>query len=402
MKFIRNLFDKQEAHFVKGGKLARLYPLYEAIDTFLFTSGEVNRGTTHVRDSIDLKRLMSMVIIALTPCIIMGMYNTGFLANSAISAMNLSEVPGWRAECLLYMGLGFDPTSIIGNIIHGLLYFLPIFIVTNIAGLSIELLFSVVRKHEINEGFLVTGMLMPMIVPASIPLWQVAVAVIFAVTFAKEVFGGTGKNFLNPALAARAFLFFAYPGEISGDAVWVAVDGHTGATALSQLAAGGTAALTDTWWDAFLGFIPGSFGETSTLACLLGAMFLIYTGIGSWRIMLSVLVGMITLSFLFNIIGSDTNPMFAVGPSWHLVTGGFAFGTVFMATDPVTAATTNMGKYYYGLLIGFMVVLVRVINPAFPEGMMLAILFGNLFAPIIDYFVVESNIKRRELKNGIR
>ena len=282
---------------------------------------------------------------------------------------------------------------------HGALYFIPVFLVTNVAGGFWEVIFASVRKHEINEGFLVTGILFPLILPASIPLWQVAIAISFAVVFGKEIYGGTGKNFLNPALLARAFLFFAYPAQISGDAVWTSVDGFSGATALGQAAAGGLQAISFSWSDAFFGFIPGSMGETSTLACLIGAVILIATGIGSWRVMLSVVVAMVSFSTLLNIIGSATNPMFALTPAWHFVLGGFAFGTVFMATDPVSSACTHVGQYFYGLLIGFMLVLIRVINPAFPEGMMLAILFANAIAPLIDYFVMTANIKRRELRH---
>ena len=310
----------------------------------------------------------------------------------------IANLDSLRGTILASLGLALDPNSCLSNFVHGALYFIPIFLVTNIVGGFWEALFATIRKHEINEGFLVTGMLFPLILPPTIPLWQVAIGISFGVVIGKEVFGGTGKNFLNPALTARAFLFFAYPGEISGDAVWTAVDGFTGATALGQAAQGGAAAITVTMKDAFLGFIPGSMGETSTLACLIGAIVLIGSGIGSWRIMLSSVLSLIVFSTLLNLIGSDTNPMFALSPAWHLVLGGFAFGTVFMATDPVSATMTQTGKWFYGALIGFMVVLIRVINPAFPEGTMLAILFGNVFAPLIDYFVMQSNINRRKRK----
>lgn len=395
MKFLRNILDAQHHHFAKGGKLEKLYPIYEMVDTFIYTPSDVTKGSVHVRDGLDLKRLMVTVAMALVPCILMACFNTGYQANKALAAMGATSVEGWRGAVMAMLGLALDPTNLVSNFVHGFLYFFPVFLVTNIAGGFWEVIFSTVRGHEINEGFLVTGLLFPLTLPPSIPLWQVAIGISFGVVIGKEIFGGTGKNFLNPALTARAFLFFAYPAQISGDAVWTAVDGFTGATALGQAALGGVQAISVSWWDSFIGLIPGSMGETSALACLLGAALLIYTGIGSWRIMLSMTVSLVVFSKLLNIIGSTTNPMFAMGPEWHLVIGGFAFGTVFMATDPVSASMTQLGHWFYGALIGFMVVLVRVINPAFPEGTMLAILFGNVFAPLIDYFVVNANIKRR-------
>ena len=399
MKWIRKTLDNHKIHFFPGGKLTKLYPLYEMLDTFIYTPGEVTRGSVHVRDALDLKRLMSTVAMALMPCILFALYNTGLQANTVLSTVGTSP-EGWRSDLILALGLGFDPRNIIHNTVHGALYFVPIFLVTNLVGGMWEALFAIVRKHEINEGFLVTGLLFPLTLPPTIPLWQVAVGISFGVVVGKEIFGGTGKNFLNPALTARAFLFFAYPAEISGDAVWVAVDGHSGATALAQAATGGLAAITHSFQDAFLGFIPGSMGETSTLACLLGALCLIATGIASWRIMLSMTLAALAVATLFNGIGSDTNPLFALPPHWHLVLGGFAFGTVFMATDPVSGAMTLRGQYFYGALIGVMAVLVRVVNPAFPEGVMLAILFGNCFAPLIDWFVVNAHIKRRNAIHG--
>jgi Na+-transporting NADH:ubiquinone oxidoreductase subunit B len=294
--------------------------------------------------------------------------------------------------------VGFDPANIISNILHGAVYFFPIYIVTLAVGGFWEVLFAVIRKHHIQEGFFVTSLLFPLILPPSIPLWQVAIGISFGVVIGKEVFGGVGMNVLNPALTARAFLFFAYPAQISGDAVWVAVDGFSKATPLAEIA-DPLMNLSVTWKDAFIGIMPGSMGETSALACLIGAFILIISGIASWRIMLSILAGMIGLTLLFNLVGSATNPMFAVTPLWHLVLGGFAFGTVFMATDPVSAAVTRQGQYLYGFMIGLLVVLIRVINPAFPEGMMLAILFGNVFAPIFDRIFINANIKRRLLRN---
>ncbi len=395
MKFLRDFLDKQEPLFLKGAKLEKLYPLFEVVDTLVFTPGQVSKGRTHIRDGIELKRLMTVVIIALFPAVLFGMYNVGLQANGALLKMGIEAHEGWRGALYHMMGFGINPASICGNTMLGALYFFPIYAVTLAAGGIWEVVFSLVRKHEINEGFFVTSMLLPLIVPASIPLWQVALGISFGVIFGKEVFGGTGRNFLNPALVARAFLFFAYPGEISGDLVWVAADGFSGATALSQVAASGIGGLTVTWWDAFWGFMPGSIGETSTFACLIGAAILIFTGIGSWRIMLGIVLSTAVFSLLFNMIGSDTNVMFGMTPLWHFVLGGFAFGTVFMATDPVSAAMTDGGRWMYGALIGLMVVLVRVVNPAFPEGMMLAILFANLFAPLFDFFTVEANIKRR-------
>lgn len=402
MKALRNYLDKQHHHFVGKGKLKKFYPLYEMIDTFLYTPGETAKGSVHIRDSIDLKRTMITVAMALGPCIAMAIYNTGFQAQTALAGMGISEIAGWRGEIFHALGFGVDSGHIGANFLLGALYFLPIFLVTQLVGGFWEGLFASVRGHEINEGFLVTGMLFPLILPATIPLWQVAVGITFGVVVGKEIFGGTGKNFLNPALTARAFLFFAYPGQISGDAVWVAADGFTGATLLGQAAVSGMAEMSHSWMQAFIGLVPGSMGETSALACLIGAAVLIYTGIGSWRIMLSLTVSTVFFAFLLNCIGSDTNPMFAVTPAWHMVLGGFAFGAVFMATDPVSGSMTQTGQWFYGALIGLMIILVRVINPAFPEGVMLAILFGNVFAPLIDYFVMNANIARRKLRYAKR
>jgi Na+-transporting NADH:ubiquinone oxidoreductase subunit B len=305
----------------------------------------------------------------------------------------------------LGLGIGLNHANIFACFLHGFLYFLPIYIVTMAVGGFWEVLFACIRKHEVHEGFLVTGLLFPLILPPTIPLWQVAIGISFGVVIGKEIFGGVGMNIFNPALLGRVFLFFAYPIQISGDAVWVAVDGVSKATPLAKAAEAGMVGLIDTgahlassWWDAFIGIIPGSIGETSVLACLIGAIILMVTGIGSWRIMLSIMVGMVGLSLLFNLIGSSTNPMFGITPWWHMVVGGFAFGMVFMATDPVSAAITKKGKYVYGLLIGCLVILIRVLNPAYPEGMMLAILFGNMTAPLIDRIFIKKNIKRRKLR----
>jgi Na+-transporting NADH:ubiquinone oxidoreductase subunit B len=391
----RDFLDSIEPNFTKGGKLEKYYGLYEMVDTFIYTPSDVTRGKTHVRDGNDLKRTMTFVVIATAFCILMAWYNTGYQANLAMQAMGVESIQGWRRIPMVLFG--YNPYNPFSCIVHGMLYFFPVYITTLAVGGIWEVLFATVRKHEVNEGFLVSSMLYTLILPAEMPLWQVALGISFGIVLGKEVFGGTGKNFLNPALTGRAFLFFAYPASISGDAAWVAVDGFSGATALSLASAGGLEAITNTysWFQAFLGFIPGSMGETSTLACLLGAAFLLYTRVASYRIMGGVLIGMIAMSTLLNVIGSPTNPMFAIPWYWHLVVGGFAFGTVYMATDPVSAANTDTGRWIYGILIGVMIIIIRVINPAFPEGVMLAILFSNMFAPLIDYFVVQANIRRR-------
>lgn len=454
MKFLRDQLDKVEPHFEKGGKLEKLYPLYEAQDTFLFSPGETAEGGTHVRDSLDLKRMMITVVLALGPCILMALYNTGYQANLAIAqAATAANVPaeslqlgGWRPWLMDLVGIPyrFDSAEELGTfyspglanlfwcMVHGALYFLPVYIVCMAAGGICELIFSIVRGHEINEGFLVTGMLFPLTLPPNIPLWQVAVGIIFGVVVGKEIFGGTGRNFLNPALTARAFLYFAYAPDISGGNVWTGVnskvledgalkfDGYSGATALNAFAEGAevndgvlqmSAKFSDTlnggetnvdlvnqltWFDAFIGNCHGSMGETSVLACLLGAGLLIFMGIGSWRIMSGVLAGAVGLSLVFYLLDVESMPMLSVAPWWHLVIGGLAFGLVFMATDPVSASMTEHGKWIYGILIGAITIMVRAINPAFPEGIMLAILFGNTFAPLIDFYVVQANVKRRQ------
>ncbi|MBB6542978.1 Na+-transporting NADH:ubiquinone oxidoreductase subunit B [Thalassotalea piscium] len=398
-KFIEDI----EPHFEKGGKHEKWFALYEAVATGLFTPGYVTKGKTHIRDSIDLKRIMITVWLAVFPAMFFGMYNIGFQATEAL-ALNYALPDTWQVA--LFTMLGGELTATSGwftMMLYGACFFIPIYATTFIVGGFWEVLFASVRKHEVNEGFFVSSILFALILPAAIPLWQVAIGITFGVVVAKEIFGGTGKNFLNPALAGRAFLFFAYPAQISGDSVWVAVDGFSGATALAQgaLAVPGTMdfSMSADWWNAFWGFIPGSIGEVSTAAILLGGAYILYKGIASWRIVLGVFAGMVVTSMLFNAIGSDTNAMFAMPWYWHLVVGGFAFGMMFMATDPVSASFTNTGKYWFGALVGIMVVLVRVVNPAFPEGMMLAILFANLFAPLFDYFVVQSNIKRRLARN---
>ena len=402
MRFLRALLDKQARLFEKGGKVEKLYPLYEANDTFLFTPGHVTAGASHVRDGLDVKRLMMTVVVALTGCVYMAIYNTGYQANLAIRA-GAPMLDTWQSAAVVALGLSFDPDQWLACVIHGALYYLPVLGVTFAVGGAWEALFAIVRKHEINEGFLVTGMLFPLILPPTIPLWQVALGISFGVVIGKEIFGGTGMNVLNPALTARAFVFFAYPANMSGDTAWITAattsDGVSGATWLALTALDGDQALTGLdWGEAFMGFVPGSMGETSTLACLLGAAVLIITQVGSWRIMLSVALGTFVTAWFLNVIGSNTNPAFAVSPAWHFVLGGWAFGTVFMATDPVSAPASDPGRYMYGFLIGVLVVLIRVVNPAYPEGMMLSILFMNLFAPVLDYFVVRSNVKRRKAR----
>lgn len=403
MKALRRLLDKQEKHFQPGGKLHKFYAVYEAVDTILYTPGTVTKGTTHVRDGLDLKRMMITVVVALVPAIFMAMYNTGLQAHRAITGGAL-PLATWQTSVMESLGLAFDPTDLLACVVHGALYYLPILIVTFAAGGTAEAIFSIVRNHEINEGFLVTGMLLPLTLPATTPLWQVALGILFGTVVGKEVFGGTGMNILNPALTARAFLFFAYPAQLSGDNVWIAAqtgpDGYSGATWLAQAAIDGESALTAgvEWRDAFLGLVPGSMGETSALACLIGAAILVATGIGSWRIMLSLAAGSWVTTLLLNSIASDTNPLLAVPFHWQVVLGGWAFGAVFMATDPVSAAHTNRGRWIYGFFVGVMAILIRVVNPAYPEGMMLAILFMNVFASTIDHFVIRANVRRRQAR----
>ena len=396
MKKFRSFLDRMEPLFVAGGRLERYHALFEMVDTLFYSPPDVARTSPHIRDAIDLKRVMIIVVFAVTPCALVGMWNTGFQANTAMAALGVSGIEGWRGAVMPLLGAGYDPQSFYDCFVQGLLYLLPIYAVTMAAGGLWEVIFAGVRNHEINEGFFVTSLLYTLILPATIPLWQVAVGISFGVIIGKEVFGGTGKNFLNPALVGRAFLYFAYPVQISGDAVWTAVDGFSGATALGVGAIEGMSGIIGsglTWTEAFLGQMQGSLGETSTLACLLGAAFLIFTRIASWRIMVAVFAGLIIPSLLFS--GESANPMMSMPWHWHIVVGGFAFGAIFMATDPVSAAQTNAGKWAFGLLIGFMTWLIRVINPAFPEGIMLAILFANIFAPVIDHFVIRANVKRR-------
>ncbi len=410
---LKHLLEKIEPAFLAGGKLEKWFPLYEATATFLYTPGTVTQGVSHVRDTIDSKRMMVLVWLALFPAMFYGMYNVGVQSIQALQfgdfvtnvAKNVNN--DWHFALANALGFLSENAGVLAKMGIGAIFFLPIYLTIFFVGAFWEVLFAIIRKHEVNEGFFVTSILLALIVPPTLPLWQAALAVTFGVVVAKESFGGVGRNFINPALAGRAFLFFAYPAQISGDLVWTAADGYSGATALSQWAQGGQAAIKHIatgqpiqWMDAFLGNIPGAIGETSTLALIVGGCFIVFARIASWRIITGVLIGMILTSSLFNWIGSATNPMFAMPWYWHLVLGGFALGAIFMATDPVSASFTNKGKWWYGALIGAMCVLIRVVNPAYPEGMMLAILFANLFAPLFDYVVVRANIKRRRIRNG--
>ncbi|HHE3556079.1 TPA: NADH:ubiquinone reductase (Na(+)-transporting) subunit B [Pasteurella multocida] len=407
---LKHFIEKIEPAFLPGGKYEKWYALFEATATFLYTPGTVTHKASHVRDALDSKRMMVLVWLSLFPAMFYGMYNVGAQAILATDALGtLQQAISGHWQYALSHALGADLTLSAGwasKMLLGATYFLPIYLTIFLVGGFWEVLFAMVRKHEINEGFFVTSILLALIVPPTLPLWQAALATTFGVVVAKEIFGGVGKNFMNPALAARAFLFFAYPAQISGDTVWVAADGFSGATALSQWAVGGEAGLKHvvtgqpiTWMDAFIGNIPGAIGEVSTLALIIGAAIIVFARIASWRIIAGVMIGMIATSALFNLIGSSTNPLFAMPWYWHFVLGGFALGMFFMATDPVSAAFTNKGKWWYGILIGAMAVLIRVVNPAYPEGMMLAILFANLFAPVFDYLVVQANIKRRRARN---
>lgn len=403
MTVLRRTLDRWGRHFEPGGRLAALHPLWEATDTFLYSPASVTAGGAHVRDAMDLKRMMMLVVIAALPCIAMALYNTGLQANLAIDPAKAASLEGWRHALIRALGVGYAPDSLVANLVHGALYFLPLYVVTMAVGGFWEVLFALVRRHAVNEGFLVTGLLFPLILPPSTPLWQAALAISFGVVLAKEVFGGTGMNFVNPAMAARAFLFFAYPAAISGDRAWAAVppgaavDGYSGATLLSRLRtmeqpfdqAGWS------WWNAFVGLEPGSMGETSALACLLGAVVLVATGVGSWRTMVAVALGTAGMSLAFNAIGSATNPWFAVPFWWHMVLGGWAFATAFMVTDPVTSPFTDTAKWCWGLTAGALMVVVRVLNPAYPESVMLVVLFMNVMAPLYDHAVVRANIRRR-------
>jgi Na+-transporting NADH:ubiquinone oxidoreductase subunit B len=384
MSSLRRFVDKIKPNFEKGGKFAALQSTFEAFETFLFVPNHVTQKGSHIRDAMDMKRTMIVVVLALVPAILLGMWNTGY-------------------QNALAIGL---ERAVLENFWFGFLKVFPIIVVSYVVGLGVEFLFAQIRHHEVSEGYLVSGILVPLVIPVDTPLWMVAVATVFAVIIGKEVFGGVGMNILNPALTARAFLFFAYPTFMSGDKVWInglikgegIVDGFSGATALGQAAVNDPQILNTTGdpmtgMDMFLGLIPGSIGETSTLAILIGAAFLIFTGVGSWKIIFSVFAGGTVMGLILNSFGG--NALMEI-PFWqHLMLGGFAFGAVFMATDPVSAAQTERGKWIYGFLIGILAIIIRVLNPAFPEGVMLAILLMNVFAPLIDHYVIESHIKKR-------
>lgn len=376
----RQLVDKIKPTFEEGGKLSFLKSTFEGFETFLFVPNTVTRKGTHIRDSMDMKRTMALVVVALLPALIFGMFNVGYQQKLSVG----QEISFWD----------------LNNLWYGFLRVFPLIVVSYVTGLGIEFAIAQVKGHEINEGFLVSGMLIPLIVPVDVPLWMLAIATAFAVIIGKEIFGGTGMNIFNVALLSRAFLFFAYPAYMSGDKIWIdglmkgegVVDGFSGATPLAEAAAGHIDRLPSTM-DMFMGYIPGSVGETSTFAILIGAAILLYTGVGSWKIMFSALAGGAVMGLILNAFA--VNPFMEV-PFWeHLILGGFAFGIVFMATDPVTASQTETGKWIYGFLIGFIAILVRVLNPAYPEGVMLAILFMNVFAPLIDYYLVQANIRKR-------
>ena len=383
---------------------------YELVDTFLYTTPAVTRTAPHVRDAIDLKRLMMIVVLALVPCMVMAMYNTGYQAHLAIEAGAL-PLDNWRTSLMYWLGVGFDSTSIAACLGAWSALFIPVLVVTFGVGGAIEVASAILRKHEVNEGLLVTGVLFPLTLPPAIPLWQVALGIGFGVLLGKEVFGGTGMNIFNPALLSRAFVFFAYPAEMSGN-VWTAAAAHgsstagsipgvgvidavSGPTVLTQLGSGTDALVSANFWDSFVGLVPGSMGETSALACLLGAAVLLLTRIASWRIMLGVVIGTIAAVIPLDLLGSPDNALLHIPVWWHMVLGGWALGTVFMATDPVSAPFTSRAKFVYGLLIGVLIVLVRALNPAYPEGVMLAILFMNMFASLLDHFVVRADIRRR-------
>ncbi|WP_159519271.1 NADH:ubiquinone reductase (Na(+)-transporting) subunit B [Sunxiuqinia indica] len=377
MKALKNFFEKTKPYVQKGAKYHWLHSTHDAFFTLAFVQKDTSKSGTHIHDYIDLKRTMGIVVFALVPALLMGMYNIGYQHFGALGQLETAAF--------------FD------LFLFGFLKVLPVILVSYIVGLGIEFIFAQFRGHEVNEGFLVSGILIPMVMPINTPLWMIGVATAFAVVFGKEVFGGTGMNIWNPALVARAFLFFAYPAQMSGDSVWISAsgiekmaDGFTGATPMAQAVLGETNLNV---WDAFVGLIPGSIGETSTLAILIGAAILIITGIGNWKIMLSTVLGGLFMGILLNIFAVNA---YMEMPFWeHLIIGGFAFGAVFMATDPVSGAQTDKGKWIYGFLIGVLAILIRVVNPAYPEGMMLAILLMNTFAPLIDHYIIQGNIKRR-------
>ena len=398
MDQLRNCLDYLLPYFSKDGRFEKYSAVYEMIDNLFYTPAVVTQSAPHVRDAINLQRVMAFIVLAVLPCVFIGAWNTGYQANTAMVELIIDSVPGWRGGLLGFLGCDYDPASTWDNMSHGMVYVIPVFVVALLVGGAWEILFAVIRKRKLSEGILVIALLFTLTLPPTIPLWQVAIGISFGVVLGKEVFGGTGKNFVNTVLAGRAFLYFAYPAQIAGDSVWTAVDGFSGATPLGLISTGGVGAVTNsniTWLQAFLGQIQGAMGETSTLACLLGGVFLVYTGIASWRIIAGGLIGVFLTSMMFNIIGSDSNPMFSIPWYWHLVLGGFAFGIVFLATDPVTSACTNSGRWLYGFLIGILLVIIRIANPTIPECTMFAILLANICAPLIDYSVMQANMRKR-------
>ena len=396
MKPLRNFLDNLKPKFKKGGTLEKWFPLFDVFENLFYSTDKRTFGSVHVRDTSDIQKIMVVVWISTFPAMFYGMYNIGFQALTAIEAIGSIPEGDWHSIFINIL-CNYNPDSIFDCIWYGACFFVPIYAVTFLVGIFWEIVFSIVRGHEINEGAFVTTVLFALCCPPDAPLWQVALGISFGIVIAKEIFGGTGKNFLNPALAGRAFLYFAYPLTWSGDSVWVALDGYSAPTLLAIGAEEGLQGIESTysWVEAFIGSIPGSAGETSTLFILMGLALLLYTRIASWRTVVGVLVGTAVMSLIFNLVGSETNPMFNLPFYWHIVIGGYAFGLAFMAVEPVSGSHTNLGRWYYGVLIGIMVVLIRVVNPAFPEGMMLAILFANLFAPLIDHFIQERNIKKR-------
>lgn len=402
--WLRSINESIKPKFMHGGAQAKWFPIYDAIENFIFSSTNKTTNPIHVRDSIDIQRIMVIVWLAAFPAMFFGMYNIGNQTLDYLTLVGSTNTNDWHHALINLVGYSND--SFITKMWIGAIYFVPIYAVTFTVGILWEILFAVVRKHEINEGLFVSSILFALSCPPDLPLWQAAMGITFGIVIGKEVFGGTGKNFLNPALTGRAFLYFAYPSQLSGDKVWIAglsdtgitPEGFSGATPLGYAAEDGLLGLSDnfSWFDALIGNIPGSVGETSVIAIGIAAIILLATGVASYRIILGTFIGMIVMSSILNIVGSDTNPMFQVPWYWHFVIGSFAFGLVFMATEPVSGSGTDVGRWIYGALIGVTVVLIRVINPAFPEGMMLAILFANLFAPVIDHMVVSSNIAKRK------
>ena len=404
MRIIRKYINSAKPHFIGEGKYKKWFPLFDAFENLFFSTSGKTKNPIHVRDGLDIQKLMVTVWLATFPAMFFGMYNIGNQSLDYLNEINTLNTGDWHHYLISFVG--YDNTNFFNKLWFGAVYFLPIYAVVFIVAIAWETLFASIRKHEINEGAFVTTVLFALSCPPDIPLWQAAMGITFGIVIGKEIFGGTGKNFLNPALTGRAFIYFAYPTQLSGDKVWISglsdnliiPEGFSGATPLGVAAEQGIPGLTSSfsWWDAFIGNIPGSIGETSVIAIFIGLLILLITKVASYRIVLGTLIGMILMSSFLNIVGSDSNPMFFVPWYWHLVIGGFAFGLVFMATEPVSGSGTNLGRWIYGLVIGVMVVLIRVINPAFPEGMMLAILFANLLAPVIDHVVVSSNIKKRK------